>query len=324
MPDKAITKYQPTTLEEIKELGNIFAASGMFPDARSEPRAIALMLAGQEFGLGPFASLRSFHFIESKKGGRVTLAGNLVATLIKTAPGYDYRILEHTSEKCTIEFVRNGEALGRNTYTVEEARRAGLVRDGSSWVKWPKSMVFYRCLTTGARFHMPEVSGGVPLYTPDEFGKEVNELGEVIEGTFAESQPPPQSDDKESDGLHYQPYDIADPETQPKAEASEPVAGEGAGIAKWNRRTPVIQYMKGSRGWHPKKIIATMNKAEAEGLINPAMSNDQVIAALERREDDKGAEAQAEEPSVLDAAFPRDEGGEPIPTSEAPDKTEEF
>lgn len=154
--------------------------SGYFKDVRSMAQSYVKILAGEELGLTPFASMTGLTIIE----GRLGFAANLIATLIQEHPDYDYKVKESTNEKCVIEFVRlkEGEevSLGESVFLVEDAERAGLVRPKSNWEKWPKAMCFNRALTQGARMFCPVVTKGRPAYTPEELGAEVNEFGEPV------------------------------------------------------------------------------------------------------------------------------------------------
>ena len=176
MNDKSLSVYQPTTLKEFIEVGNIFATSGYFKDATAGAQAIVKIMAGREIGLGLFESMNGFHIIE----GKMTMAANLIATLVKRTPGYDYKVLELTRERCEIEFFKDGEALGKSEFTIKDAEKAGLVRPNSSWEKWSQNMLFARAVGNGVRFYCPEVTGGMPIYTPDELGQEIDETGAAL------------------------------------------------------------------------------------------------------------------------------------------------
>jgi hypothetical protein len=169
-----------------------FAASGFFKDARGErglSQAVVKIVAGEEMGLGPMASMQGITMIEGKLG----FMGNLVATLVRQHPTVDYKVVERTNEKCILDFYEYltpeakqakdqsaRELLGRNEFTVEDARQAGLVKAASNWEKYPRPMCFNRCITEGVRALCPEVTAGTPAYTAEELGAEVNEDGEVV------------------------------------------------------------------------------------------------------------------------------------------------
>lgn len=164
------------TLNDVQSIGEILAKSGFFQDSRDAARAITKILAGQEMGFGPVASMTGIHIVQ----GNVTVGATLMAAAVKRSGRYNYRIKEHTHERCTIEFYENGKAIGVSTYTIEEARNAGLAGK-DNWKKYPDNMLFARAMSNGVKWHTPDVFGG-PVYTADELGAVVDgATGEIIE-----------------------------------------------------------------------------------------------------------------------------------------------
>lgn len=167
--------------DDLQRLGRLFAASGLFgrggnPDALMAECAIKI-LAGMEAGFGPFASATGVSVINGKPG----FGANLLAQAIKRHPLYDYRVLEKTDQVCRIKFLAGKEELGVETFTIQMAERAGLVK-GGPWKAYPEAMLFARCLTAGMRTHCPDALGGATAYTPEELGAqgEIDENGVVV------------------------------------------------------------------------------------------------------------------------------------------------
>ena len=156
--------------DDLQRLARLFAASGLFgrganPDAHMAECAVRI-LAGMEAGFGPFASISGITLIQGKPG----FGANLLAQAIKRHPLYDYRVLEKTDTICRIKFLAGKEELGIETFTIEMAKRAGLVKASGPWAQYPEAMLFARCLTAGMRTHCPDALGGVAAYTPEELG----------------------------------------------------------------------------------------------------------------------------------------------------------
>lgn len=169
----------------LAELGNVLVKSGFFADARDAAQAIVKVLAGRELGFGAIASMTGINIIK----GRVSLSANLIASAIKRTQRYNYRIKELTNERCTLEFIEGGQAVGVSTFTAEDAKRANL--GGDNWQKYPKNMLFARAISNGAKWYCPDVFGG-PIYTPDELGAVVDgETGEVVEAQVRDAKPDP-------------------------------------------------------------------------------------------------------------------------------------
>lgn len=148
--------------ESPRELALYFQKSGLFPDLRSEAQAYVKIVAGQELGLGPLASVSGLNVIK----GRVTFSANLLASMVKRHPLYDYRVTDHSDRICRIVFFQDGEEIGVSEFTIEDAKRAGL--GGNSWSRYPKAMLFARALTQGVRWFAPDVTAGAPAYSPEE------------------------------------------------------------------------------------------------------------------------------------------------------------
>ena len=161
---------------DVFRIGEVFAESGYFDDAKKASQAIVKILAGREIGIGAMASMSGIHLVQ----GKATLGANLIASLIKNKKsGYNYRVLELTEHAAEIEFFETGESIGKSRYTIEEAKTAKLAtRD--MWLKYPKNMLFARALSNGAKWFCPDVFNGVPIYTPEEMGANVDSEGDII------------------------------------------------------------------------------------------------------------------------------------------------
>ncbi len=169
-------------------LGQVLAQSGFFSDSRGAAQAAVKVMAGSELGFGPVASMTGVYIVK----GRVTLSANLMAAAIKRHPSYTYKVREHTAQSCAIDFVEDGEVIGNSTFSMDDAKAAGLA-GSETYRKFPKNMLFSRALSNGAKWFCPDVFGGGPVYTPDELGAEVNgETGEVINAPVVDELPPPQ------------------------------------------------------------------------------------------------------------------------------------
>lgn len=172
--DRAITLTKQSL--DIMTLGDVFTQSGYFSDTRQAAQAVVKVLAGQELGLGPIASMTGIFIVKN----RVTLSANAMAAVIKNSPRYDYRVKEHTPEKCLIAFFENSEVIGQSEFTMEDAKTAGLA-NADNWRKYPRNMLFARALSNGAKWYCADVFAGSPVYTPDELGAEIDgESGTII------------------------------------------------------------------------------------------------------------------------------------------------
>lgn len=173
MNETALTKYEAP---DIMTLGAVIAKSGYFQDARDAGQAVVKVLAGQELGLGPIASMTGIYIVK----GRVTLSANLIAAIIKRSGRYNYHIKRLDNTGCEIVFTEMGKAIGTSSFTDDDAKAAGLA--GDNWNKYRRNMHFARAMSNGAKWYTPDVFAG-PIYTPEELGATVDgETGEIVDG----------------------------------------------------------------------------------------------------------------------------------------------
>ncbi|HSE36213.1 MAG TPA: hypothetical protein VLG74_02855 [Blastocatellia bacterium] len=180
-PEGPVVRMQELSPEyqEIMVLAGVLQRSGYFKDIRDQAQAVTKILFGRDFGISPTISMSAIHVIE----GKPALSSNLMAALIKRSGKYTYRVKSWNDTECVLMFREKvdgkWEDIGESSFTMEDAKRAGVVRDGGGWKKYPKAMLFARALSQGERAHCPDVSI-CPLYVPEELGAQVNESGEVV------------------------------------------------------------------------------------------------------------------------------------------------
>ena len=168
------TALAPSNLDAI-QVAEHFARTGWFSDVNDMSKAVVKILAGQEMGLGPMAAMQGIKIIQ----GKPTLSANLLATMVKRHPAYDFIPRPVTAEGAEIEFFQNGEPIGKSAFTIADAQRAGLMT-GANWKKYPQAMCFARALSQGVRWYCPDVTAGAPAYVPEEMGAQVDAEGEVV------------------------------------------------------------------------------------------------------------------------------------------------
>lgn len=167
-------------LSELQVLSEVLVRSGFFRGVTKPEQAAAKILAGYERGLGPMESLSSFYVID----GKVEVSADFLAQRVKGSDKYDYRVREHTDEKCELEFFElhegaESESLGFSTFTIEDARRAGLLAKESPWKTYPRNMLFARAMSNGVAWLCPDVATGGRLYVEGEISGEYQEPATV-------------------------------------------------------------------------------------------------------------------------------------------------
>jgi hypothetical protein len=131
-------------------------ARGLLPEAlKSEGEIVAVLLAGQELGLPPMASLRGLQVVR----GKVIISYDTMIALLRRA-GYRIEWLASTATEATLRLTAPGGSTHTETWGEERAKKAGLWGKGT-WSQYPDTMLRARCVSSAARSFAGEVLAGV-------------------------------------------------------------------------------------------------------------------------------------------------------------------
>ena len=169
-----------SSLLDAEKMAQHFIKSGLFKDINDVSKAVVKIQAGQELGIGPFASMKGIHVFD----GKVELSSALLAFLIIRA-GYEIRVGQLDNNGATILFLKGGKQIGVSTFTRADATTAGLLGK-PVWQKFFRNMVYARALSNGQKWFAPEVSNGMPLYHEGEVIRENEELVPDVSVTLEE------------------------------------------------------------------------------------------------------------------------------------------
>lgn len=147
----------------------IASAKDAIPTAyKNNPGAVLL---AQEWatnrGVDLLTTLQTVAFI----GGKPVIDATMQRALAMRA-GYDVALeVGDNSATCTVS--RDGKAVGSSTYTMDDAKTAGLTGK-DNWKKNPKAMLVARATAQTMRWHAPDVMVGV--FTEDEIDEPLEVL----------------------------------------------------------------------------------------------------------------------------------------------------
>jgi len=103
----------------------------------NEAAVAAAILYGREVGLPPMTSLREIYVLD----GRPALYAEAMRGLV-LAEGHEFEYREATGATCTARARRRGSTKWAEvTWTLDDARRAELIRPRSNWQKYPRAML---------------------------------------------------------------------------------------------------------------------------------------------------------------------------------------
>lgn len=143
------------------------------------PGIFSLALYAREMGIGPLTAL---HGGLQNIMGKVTMSSEMMNSLIRQK-GHKLEILECTPTLCRIKGTRKD--TGENytaTFSLEDARRAGLVKGGGGYEKHPEDMLFARCISKLRRRLFPDVASRAYVHgeIPDEEEPKTLETAEIV------------------------------------------------------------------------------------------------------------------------------------------------
>jgi len=130
--------------------------SQMYRNVGKESAIMMIMLAAREYGIGPAQALNGgLHIIE----GKVELSARMMSALIRKAR-HVLSIVESNDHVCTIRGRRaDTNEILTVSFTIDEAQRAGLVKDKGGWKKCPTDMLYARAISRLARQLFSDVIG---------------------------------------------------------------------------------------------------------------------------------------------------------------------
>jgi len=178
-------KHELARIKDMKEIAGAAMKSGYYA-VKSQDQALVKILTGMELGVGPMTALQQIAVVNDKP----VLGSALIAAKIKESGKYDYRRIGDNEKAVCIILQKNlkGDAyeeIGRETWTIEDAKRAGLTGK-NNWKNYPAAMLWARALTQAARMLCPDVFMGA-VYAPEEMGVEEDDDGNLVEAQVVKS-----------------------------------------------------------------------------------------------------------------------------------------
>lgn len=165
----------PKSLNEVTSMAEVFAKSGLLPEALrgKVPDVIVQIITGQELGLSPMAAIRGVHIVQGKP---ILSADTMVALALGSGLCEYFSCVEETATAVTYETKRKGNPHAqRVTWSDDDTKAAGLqLKD--NWRMHKKQMRRARAKAILARDVYPDVIAG--CYDPDEIAVPVQPLNQ--------------------------------------------------------------------------------------------------------------------------------------------------
>lgn len=161
----------PGKAVELQNIGNAFALAelvvkaGFAPKGSTVESAVVAMIHGSKLGLDPLSAVQGIAVVN----GRPTLWGDQLAAAVKGSSVYGGEKVEYfntkDSENYGVKFTtwRKGheDELTVETFSVADAKRAGLWGKPGPWTQYPKRMLFHRARAFAYRDCFPDALAGM-------------------------------------------------------------------------------------------------------------------------------------------------------------------
>ncbi|HVL71698.1 MAG TPA: recombinase RecT, partial [Beijerinckiaceae bacterium] len=173
----------PTSFEGAWRIAQVLAASGMAPKDMSTPeKCVVAIMHGMELGLTPMAAVQSIAVVN----GRPSLWGDSVIGLVRASGLLDS--IEETvtgdgdQRVATCIVKRKGDAKSiTSTFSVADAKKAGLWGKSGPWQQYPDRMLRMRARAFALRDGFADVLRGLAI----------REEMEDVAATARDVTPPP-------------------------------------------------------------------------------------------------------------------------------------
>ncbi|MFZ5566011.1 MAG: hypothetical protein ACOY95_03310 [Pseudomonadota bacterium] len=151
----------PRTLDEALRFSDYLAASDMVPkDFKGKAgNCLVAIQWGMEIGLKPLQAMQNIAVIN----GRPSLWGDAVIALVRSSPLCEYVIETDDGNVATCRVKRRGEPEQVRTFSMDDAKAAGLMSKEGPWKNYPKRMRQMRARAFAVRDVFPDVLKGMPV-----------------------------------------------------------------------------------------------------------------------------------------------------------------
>lgn len=146
---------RPDTINAIQVLGTIFAKSGMFGCEKIEQGQV-LAMESIVTGKSPSVIERTYHIMDGKLSKKALAA---LAEFRKAGGKHTWLKTGDDGVEASLRLKMDDNDITVN-FTMEMAKKAGLVRPNSGWVKNPQNMLRARCISNGVAMLAPEIYAG--------------------------------------------------------------------------------------------------------------------------------------------------------------------
>lgn len=157
----ATLDLSPRTFEQALEFAKYMADSDLVPkDFQRKPgNCFLAMQWGSELGLKPLQAVQSIAVIN----GRPAMWGDALLALVRSSPLCEWVLEDDDGKAATCRVKRRGEPEQSRTFSIDDAKAAGLAGKSGPWSQYPKRMRQMRARAFALRDVFPDVLRGMAM-----------------------------------------------------------------------------------------------------------------------------------------------------------------
>jgi len=185
VPTAATRELTPGIWSMIEKMAPVMFKARLF-GVQSTEQAAAIMLKGYELGLSMTASFEFIQVIQGRPG----LSPRGALALLHSSPLIKDIKLNRLTDKegkfvgyeCSMTRTDNGFSF-TSRFTMDMAKKAGLIKADSGWTKYEENMCMYRSIGFDADVVAPDVTAGMTtlMKAPEMYGVALTEGGDVVD-----------------------------------------------------------------------------------------------------------------------------------------------
>jgi hypothetical protein len=187
--EKDTFTFVPRNLEDAMKLAELLANSDLVPKAfQDKPGDILVCVQkGAEIGLSPMSALESIAVVN----GRATLYGDALLALVQASPHFEFIDENQSTEKVGVCIAkRKGSPAVTSTFTLDDAKRAGLLGKPGPWTQYTARMLKLRARGFALRDAFADALKGMSMR------EDVQDTTVSVQGPDAPALPPPSLKEK--------------------------------------------------------------------------------------------------------------------------------
>lgn len=167
---------QVQDMSDAHKLATAFANTGFAGPFKGKPDDLAVaILKGNALGIPAHEVGGKIYVVH----GTPALYGQTALAIAKNN-GYRFRRVNYSAERVTVECLAPNGDLDTADYTIERAKREGLVAGNKQYNNRPEKMLYWKCIGELSDQFFPHLTGGLKLKEDLEISEPIKAEAEVV------------------------------------------------------------------------------------------------------------------------------------------------